>query len=190
MPAHMKDGENPWAWRADLTRMGGGEVLDTGWHATYRLLALAGDDRPVEVTAMLDNFFVKELPAEDTGSLQVRFASGAIGQILTSWAFSTVGEWHFEVAAENGALAGGGSRLVHQLHGWPSQAERTVDTAHTFTGEVTHFLDVLQNGAPNQASFRHGARVLQLTKAAYRAAEERRTMTLPEDPTADPVPAA
>ena len=38
-------GESPWAWRADISKMGGGEVLDTGWHATYRLLALAGDDR-------------------------------------------------------------------------------------------------------------------------------------------------
>ena len=190
MPAHMKDGENPWAWRADLSRMGGGEILDTGWHATYRLLALAGDDRPVEVTAMLENFFVKALPAEDTGSLQVRFESGAIGQILTSWAFSTIDGWHFEVAAENGVIAGGGTRLAHQLHGWPHPAERTVEPAHSFTGEVTHFLDVLQNDVPNQASFRHGARVLQLTKAAYSAAAEKRTFTLPEDPTADPIPAS
>lgn len=189
VPAHMRDGEDPWAWRADLSRMGGGEILDTGWHATYRLLALAGDDRPVEVTAMLDNYFVKALPAEDTGSIQVRFASGAIGQILTSWAFSTVDGWHFEVAAEHGAIAGSGNRLVHQLHRWPKPAEHPVEPAHSFTGEVTHFLDVVQNGAPNQATLRHGARVLQLTKAAYRAAEERRTILLPDDPTADPHPA-
>ena len=51
-------GESPWAWRADPQRMGGGEVIDTGWHATYRLLALA-DDRPVEVTAMMDRFAVE-----------------------------------------------------------------------------------------------------------------------------------
>ena len=76
--------------------MGGGEVIDTGWHATYRLLALA-DDRPVEVTAMMDRFAVKQLTTEDTGVLLVRFASGAIGEIITSWAFSPVGGWHFEV---------------------------------------------------------------------------------------------
>lgn len=189
VPPHMRDGESPWAWRADLSRMGGGEVLDTGWHSSYRLLALAGDDRPVEVTAMMENFFVKSLPAEDTGALQVRFESGAIGQILTSWAFSTIDGWHFEVAAEKGALAGNGTRLVHQLHGWPTPAERTFEPAHSFTGEVRHFLDVVLDDAPSQATFLHGARVLQLTKAAYRASEERRSMILPEDPLAPAVPA-
>src|SRR4029453_11940464 len=89
-------GESPGAWRADLSRMGGGEVLDTGWHATYRLLALA-EDRPVEVTAMIDRFAVKQLSAEDTGVIVVRFASGAIGEILTSWALNPVDNWHFEV---------------------------------------------------------------------------------------------
>ncbi|MEX0785506.1 MAG: Gfo/Idh/MocA family oxidoreductase, partial [Dehalococcoidia bacterium] len=66
VPIELGGGESPWAWRADPQRMGGGEVLDTGWHATYRLLALA-DDRPVEVTAMMDRFAVKQLTAEDTG---------------------------------------------------------------------------------------------------------------------------
>ena len=31
--APIGEGESPWAWRADVARMGGGEVIDTGWHA-------------------------------------------------------------------------------------------------------------------------------------------------------------
>ncbi len=189
VPAHMRDGESPWEWRADISKMGGGEVLDTGWHGSYRLLALAGDDRPVEVTAMMNTFFVKDMTAEDTGSLQVRFESGAIGQMLTSWAFNTVDALHFEAAAEHGSVAGNDNKIVHQLHRWPAASERPVTPAHTFSAEVTHFLDVVQDGIDSRATFRHGARVLQLTKAAYRASEEKRTMILPEDPTADPVPA-
>ncbi len=182
VPIDLGGGESPWAWRADPERMGGGEVLDTGWHATYRLLALA-DDRPVEVAAMMDRFAVKQLAAEDTGVLMVRFASGTIGEILTSWAFSPIGAWHFEVAAEHGTLAGGRTRLVHQLHGWPEPVEFANEPVHTFTAEVAHFLDVVQEGAPSQASFDHAARVLQLTLAAYAAAAERCVVALPEDPT-------
>lgn len=185
VPRELGGGESPWAWRADPQRMGGGEVIDTGWHATYRLLALAGD-RPVEVTAMMDRFAVKQLTTEDTGVLLVRFASGAIGEIFTSWAFSPVGAWHFEVAAEHGSLAGGKTRLVHQLHGWPEPVAFTAfpdDLPHTFASEVTHFLDVVQNGVASQASFDHAARVLQLTLAAYTAAAEHRVVALPEDPT-------
>jgi predicted dehydrogenase len=191
---HARDiggGESPWIWRADTARMGGGEVIDTGWHATYRLLALA-DDRPVEVSAMMDRFAVQQLAAEDTGIILVRFASGAIGQILTSWAFAPVGSWHFEVGAEHGSLAGAQNRLVHQLHGWPAPVEFAPFThtlALTFASEVTHFLDVVQRGAESRAPFDHAARVLQLTLGAYAAAEEHCVIRLPEDPTQPGVPA-
>ena len=190
---HQRDiggGESPWAWRADVARMGGGEVIDTGWHATYRLLALAGE-RPVEVSAMMDRFAVKQLAAEDTGVILVRFASGAIGEILTSWAFAPVGNWHFEVGAEHGSMAGGQGRLVHQLHGWPEPVEFAPFThtlALTFASEVTHFLDVVQRGEPSEASFDHAARVLQLTLGAYAAAEGHCVVALPEDPTLPGVP--
>ena len=39
-------------WRADRSMIGGGELIDTGYHPTYLLLHLAGSE-PVEVTAML-----------------------------------------------------------------------------------------------------------------------------------------
>jgi predicted dehydrogenase len=187
-------GESPWAWRADLKRMGGGEVLDTGWHSTYRLLALA-NDRPIEVAAMTERFLIPGLPAEDTGLLTVRFANGTIGHIITSWAFAPVGGWHFEVMAQYGSVAGAANRLVHQLHSWPEPAERPYEPVHTFTAEITHFLDVVQRGAESLATFDHGARVLQLTKAAYLSVAERRTVVLPENPNepgvvAEPVSAA
>ena len=191
VPRELDGGESPWSWRADPQRMGGGEVIDTGWHATYRLLALA-EDRPVEVTALMDRFAVKQLTTEDTGVLLVRFASGVIGEIFTSWAFNPVGGWHFEVAAEHGSLAGGKTRLVHQLHGWPEPVEFTKfpdDLPATFASEITHFLDVVQEGATPQASFDHAARVLQLTLGAYTAAAEHCVVALPEDPTQPGVPA-
>ena len=181
----LPPGESPWAWRSDPKRMGGGEVLDTGWHASYRLLALAGDDRPTEVTAMMERFFLPKTTgteSEDTGALLVRFASGAIGEILTTWAFATVDGWQFEVMGEHGSLAGGERRVAHQLHAWPQPAIQTHDPVHTFTEEVTHFLDVVQRGATSLAPFSEGARVLQLTMAAYTAVAERRTVTLPENP--------
>ena len=191
VPIELGGGENPWAWRADARRMGGGEVIDTGWHATYRLLALAGD-RPVEVSAMMDRFAVKQLAAEDTGVILVRFASGAIGQILTSWAFAPVGGWQFEVGAEHGSMAGAHGTLVHQLHGWPEPVEFSPFThtlALTFASEVAHFLNVVQRGEPSQAPFDHAARVLQLTLGAYAAAEGHCVVALPEDPTRPGVPA-
>jgi len=188
LPAHLATGESPWAWRSDITKMGGGEVLDTGWHSSYRLLALA-NDRPVEVSALTERFYVPGLSTEDTGVLLIRFASGAIGEIVTSWAFSTVGGFHFEVAAENGSLAGGADRLMHQLHSFPKPSVKMNEPVHTFTAEITHFLDVVQQGFQSRATFDTAARVLQLTMGAYRSAREHKVIALPEDPTQPGVPA-
>ncbi len=181
----LAPGEHPMAWRFDPARMGGGEVLDTGWHGAYRLLAMAGS-RPVEVTAMMGRLMHQGLPGEDSGSLTVRFENGAIGDLLTTWAFGLVENRQFEAAGEFGALTGGFNELLVQLHGYPAPARATWPDVHTFSAEIGHFLDVLQKGVAPIAGFAEGARVLQLIKGAYRSAAEGRTVTLPEDPLAAP----
>lgn len=183
----QEGGSRSWGWRGDLKQSGGGELLDTGYHATYRLLALA-NDRPVEVTALLSRFFQQQLKTEDTAMVLVRFANGTVGEIITSWALNVVDDRHFEVSGELGMLAGGGSYLAHQLYGWPQANRREYAGASTFTAEIGHFIDVVQTDAPNPATLDHAARALQLIKAAYRSAEEGRTVTLPEDPTQPAAP--
>ncbi|HUX86160.1 MAG TPA: Gfo/Idh/MocA family oxidoreductase [Chloroflexota bacterium] len=181
-PIEMGAGDSSWGWRSDPSKSGGGEVLDTGWHGTYRLLALA-NDRPVEVTAMTGQYFVKQIDVEDTGLILIRFASGIIGEIVTSWAFGLASGWQFEVAGEHGSLAGNARRLIHQLTGWAQPAERANEPVVTYTREITHFIDVLLRGEPVAAGVDQAIRVLQLIRGAYRSAEERRTISLPEDPT-------
>ncbi len=175
-------------WRTNIAHAGGGELLDTGYHSTYRLLALAGDDRPIEVTGFLSRFLLEGWPTEDTGQVTVRFASGAVGEILTSWALDVEGRRQFEVSAEFGALSGSSTFLNHHLYHWPSRSERTFEPIGTFTAEIGHFIDVVQRGAGNPADIDAATRVLQVIKAAYLSAKLGQTVSLPEDPAADPVP--
>jgi predicted dehydrogenase len=175
--------QRDWGWRSDIAQAGGGELIDTGYHGTYRLLSLAGS-RPVEVTAILSKFFQTGLKTEDTAMVIVRFESGAVGEILTSWALDVVGQKHFEVQGELGALSGGPRSLEHQLYGWPDSATKTFELVHSFTLEIGHFIEVLTAGAPNPADIDETARTLQVIKAAYLSADLGRTVQLPEDPTA------
>jgi len=174
-------------WRADLRQAGGGELLDTGYHGTYRLLSMAAGDRPVEVTGFLSRFLLSHLPTEDTGQVIVRFESGAVGQIVTSWAFDVVDSRQFEVEASHGALAGSQTFLRHQLYRWPAAAEMTFPKPETFTLEIGHFIDVVKDGAPNAAPIDDTIRTLQVIKAAYLSAQIGATVSLPEDPTGTPV---
>lgn len=171
-----------WGWRADIKQAGGGELLDTGYHGTYRLLALGGC-RPVEVTAVLSTFFREGLETEDTAQVIVRFESGAVGEVLTSWALDVVGARQFEVQGEFGSLSGSKTMLEHQLHKWPDSAKMHFELVHSFTLEIGHFIEVVTAGAPNPADIDETARALQVIKAAYLAADLGRTVQLPEDPT-------
>lgn len=188
-PASLAGGESAWDWRLDPNRMGGGEVVDTGWHGIYRLLSLV-NDRPIEVSAVMERYLVQRFPAEDSGLVVIKFASGQIGELLTSWAFNPVNNWSFEILGETGSLAGNSTSILHQLAGWSEPVVMKNEPVHTFAAEVSYFLDVVQDGAAPVSSFAHAARVLQVIQAAYRAAAEKRTMTLPEDPLQAAEPAA
>lgn len=177
----------PRGWRTDVKSAGGGELLDTGYHSTYRLLALAGEDQPVEVTGFLSRFHIADWPTEDTGQVTIRFASGAVGEILTSWAFDVDGARQFEVSGSLGAVGGGGTFVSHQLYGWPEAARRDIPGTHTFTAEIGQFIKVIRENASNPADVNAAIRVLQVIKAAYLSAKLGQTVSLPADPTADPV---
>jgi predicted dehydrogenase len=181
-------GGGQFGWRTDISQAGGGELLDTGYHSTYRLLSLANNDRPIEVTGFLSRFLLDGWPTEDTGQVTVRFASGAIGEILTSWALDVEGNRQFEVQAEFGALAGSATHLNHQLYGWPEASMRRFEPIASFTAEIGHFIDILRNGAPNPATLDIATRVLQVIKGAYLSAKLGQTVTLPEEATDDPIP--
>lgn len=178
----------PRGWRTDVKSAGGGELLDTGYHSTYRLLALAGNDRPVEVTGFLSRFHLADWPTEDTGQVTVRFASGAIGEILTSWAFDVDGSRQFEISGSLGALGGGATFVSHQIFGWQESARREIPGVHTFTAEIGQFIKVVREEASNPANIDMAIGVLQVIKGAYLSAKLGQTVSLPEDPSADPVP--
>ena len=170
------------AWRRDPDRMGGGELIDTGWHAIYRLLALA-DSRVTEVAALVGNHFLDELSAEDTAQLLVAFESGVQGCVVTSWAFGgRHGGWHFEVAGTDGTLGGDETRLVYAHHGadraktvrWPTSY------SETFSKEIDHFLSVVLEGAACESGWLEATRTLEVILAAYQSAAEGRFVALAE----------
>ena len=186
-PGSSGKGGDQKGWRADVRQAGGGELLDTGYHSTYRLLSIAQNDRPVEVFGVLSRFLHQNLPTEDTGQVMVRFASGAIGEIITSWAFDVLDNRHFEVSGEFGTIAGGPDYLAHQLYRWPEGARRSFPPIASFTLEIGHFIDVVKGTAKNAAPLDDTIRTLQVIKGAYLSAKEGQWVTLPEDPTGTPV---
>src|SRR5262249_52967086 len=92
-------------WRASRETMGGGVLIDKGYHPTYILLYLAGSE-PVSVTAM-SNTYVAQMDGEDTPLVLVKVANGAIGQIFTGEGFAfPANDAKFHVIGARGEIYG------------------------------------------------------------------------------------
>lgn len=165
-----------WGWRKDLATAGGGCLIDTGYHPTYRLLHVAGSPA-TSVTAVTGRYQC-QIEGEDTANVLVTFANGAIGQILTSWAFPLPhGTWQVYAFGTEGAVYAHGNRFLHVPYQGDAN-EQTLDPRNGFAEEVKHFVDCLANGtAPLQTQV-DGINVLKLILGAYEARTTGRTVGL------------
>ena len=167
-------------WRSKKETMGGGELIDTGYHPSYLLLYLA-DSTPVEVTAMLSTHRLWSMDGEDSAQVLVRFANGAIGNIVTSWAYEPpIGSWQFQVIGERGQIYGRHNVLHYQINeGAPETV--TLPEVNTFEAEIAHFVACLRNQHRPIQTEVDGIHVLKLILGAYQSQMEKRAVVLCPD---------
>jgi predicted dehydrogenase len=158
-------------WRASASTSGGGELIDTGYHPTYLLLHLAGG-QPVEATAMLSKHRLAFMEGEDSAQVLVRFDSGVVGQIVTSWAYdpAPITE-RFSAVGERGALHSDpkGTSLTLTIRDEPSETY-TFEPVNTYVAEIGHFADALIGGTRPLHTEVEGIAVLSILLAAYESA--------------------
>jgi len=158
------------AWRANLKFQGGGELIDTGYHPSYRLMHLAGAD----IAAIRGTMgrFEQLIEGEDTASVQVRFANGVIGEIFTSWAFSRpYGTHDLHVIGDLGEIFGTGSQLYYLPRGFKTPSEKILREVDTFSDQMSHFADCLLKEAKVPHGPEEGREVLKIILKASENAE-------------------
>lgn len=166
-------GTAPWtavaegSWRADLKQMGGGELIDTGYHPTYRLLFLAGGE-PTRVAAVTGTYRNRHMRAEDTATVVIGFDNGVTGLVRTSWAMETpYGHYPFHVVCEHGELFGTPTELFWKPVRFGDPAKLTFKPVDTFAAEITNFIDSIEHGVEPLQTYRDGIRVLQVIRKSY-----------------------
>jgi predicted dehydrogenase len=158
------------AWRSNMKHQGGGELIDTGYHPTYRLLHLAGGDI-AEIRGTMGRF-VQPIEGEDTASVQVRFNNGVIGEILSSWAFNRPhGTHEVHVVGDLGEVYGTGNKLYYLPRGFQMPSEKTLREADTFADQMGHFADCLLKSAKVPHGPEEGRDVLKIILKASESAE-------------------
>jgi predicted dehydrogenase len=157
-------------WRSQLKFQGGGELIDTGYHPTYRLLYLAGAD--IEAIRGTMGRYQQEIEGEDTASVQVLFKNGTIGEIFTSWAFSRpYGTHELHVIGDRGEVFGTGNLLYHLPLGFSTPSEKVLKEADNFQLQMGHFADCILKGAKPPHGPEEGREVLKIILKAAENAE-------------------
>lgn len=163
-------------WRASRAMVGGGELIDTGYHPTYMLLYLA-PSQPVEVTAMLSKHALA-LDGEDSAQVLVRFADGAVGNIVTSWAYDRpTGWWPFLVVGEHGQMYSTGNELHVELKGAEPRVSEHPEV-NAFALETADFVRCIAEGRRPMQNEEDGIRVLEVILGAYKSEDEKRIVSL------------
>jgi predicted dehydrogenase len=158
------------AWRANLKLQGGGELIDTGYHPTYRLMYLAR----ANVAAVRGTMgrFLQPVEGDDTASVQVRFTNGVIGEVLTSWAMNRpYGTHDFHVVGEFGELFGGTNKIYHLPTHFTTPSEKVLPEVDTFVEQMKCFADCILKGERPPHGPEEGREVLQIILKAAESAE-------------------
>lgn len=170
--ANWGEGGDPFrgSWRASMKTQGGGVLIDTGYHPTYRLLHLARAKVAAVQAAM--GRFRQSIEGEDSAALVVRFEDGTLGEILTSWAFANPhGTHQVHVVGEQGQVFGSGETLYRLPTGAAEPTKTLFEPVNTFEAQMGHFADCLLDGRRPMHGYEEGRAVLELILEATASAE-------------------
>lgn len=164
-------------WRGHREMIGGGELIDTGYHPTYLLLYLAGS-KPTQVTALLSKHRLHFMDGEDTAQVLVRFENGVVGNIITSWAFDPSGSTErFSVVGERGSLYSYGKELYVKMRGQEPEII-PFESVQTFVAEIADFVTCLSTGRRPIHTEAEGIQVLEIILGAYQSDAEKRIVEM------------
>jgi UDP-N-acetylglucosamine 3-dehydrogenase len=164
-------------WRHDAAQTGGGVLIDSGMHKIDLLRWIAGEVTSVQ--ALTGCYTHTAMEGEDTAVVLLRFASGAIGQVVSSWGVKR------PVREESLMLAGAGGTIwtenatlsltaaIEDAPGEIRQAEQEtfpdVTIPDSVKRTVTHFLDCIQTETSPLITPEDGREALRIAQAAYDA---------------------
>ena len=184
-------GPRPGSWWFGRETAGGGNLISLGIHLIRTLRMLAGG-RAELVFALLADMVSPEvfLDGEDTSLLSVKFDSGVIGSVVTSWATPHPGpEPRFVVYGTEGSIISERNRplVVHsrRIDGVaPAEGELRINLnpctlEETFAAEGREFVEWIRTGKSSPLEAREGRMDLEIVEAAYQSAVSGEAIRLP-----------
>jgi glucose-fructose oxidoreductase len=171
---------------ADQLRMvkslaGGGSLYDIGIYSLQAARYLTGEE-PVEVAAHIssDTSDPRFKEIEDLVSFQLRFPSGALANLSSSYSTSSIKRFQVFGSKASLILDPATDYYRHQMMVRNEKEERRVQMpeGNQFAAEMDHLSEAVTANSEPKTPGEEGLRDVRIMQAAYRAAQEGRTVSL------------
>ena len=162
-------------WRLDPALSGGGQFNDSGSHLVDIVLWITGLEAD-EASAYID---ARGAAVDINSAVSVRFTNGAIGNISIVGDQVAKGMWEdVTIAGEKGIIW-----MRQGGHVWIStedalEPQEVTDFGPSIGGKDQNLIDAILGRAEVQVPPVCGLRVIELTEAVWRAAEQRRPVAV------------
>lgn len=194
---------NPGGWFSDITKSGGGPLIDLGVHVIDIIWYLMGKPRPVSVTGNtyqklgnrsniehLSQYQAADYDptlndVEDLTNALIRFDNGA--SIFVDVSFTL----HARQDDTSVSIYGdkGGAEVEPRLtivtekhnvilNSTPQMNTTALDVVGAFHTEINHFIDCIQNGTENIAPISDGVEVMKMLNGIYESAKKGKEVIL------------
>lgn len=172
--APREDGERSWLNDPDIA--GGGFLTDVGTHRLDLLVHILGP--PCEVAAYADTDILNT-DVDDSSSLIMRFENGVHGTAEFNWNIGAPID-EFEVCGTGGRILCRGldAGELELISGDEKRSFHLPAPSITHLGLVSHYVQCLLAGQPNQLNGEEGMMTTSITEAAYVSSEQKRSITL------------
>lgn len=163
---------DPTQWRLRKKLAGGGALMDVGIYALQACRYLAGDE-PSEVTAQeVKTDPVKFAEVDETISWSMKFPSGVIASVMTTYAFNGVNS--FTAICEKGRFGMDPAYSYDGLKGWTSKPEVKIEFSAVdhFQSEMDAFAEAVLADKPFTPSGEEGLKDLLIIEAIYQSIKD------------------
>ena len=186
----------PLGWFTDLSKSGGGPVIDIGVHAIDLTWYFMGKPRPVSVTACtydkIGDYKTKGVSrwealdtdnlvfnTEDSASGFIKFENGASMSFDVSWAINGKDTGIFSDIFGTKAGASLNPFIIYgEEQGYLMDSSPVIEPQDTFANEIRHFLDCIKTGQEPMASANDGVIIQKILNGIYDSAKEGKEIIL------------
>lgn len=187
----------PLGWFTDLSKSGGGPVIDIGVHMLDLTWYLMGRPEPVSVNACvhheLGDYKTKGVSrweafdtddpvfeTEDSADGLIRFKNGASILFDVSWAINcgVSDEMNVNLYGNKAGATVFPARLYGEAAGYLSDTALKTSDPQPFSGEIRHFLDCILTGSKPLAPIEDGVTVQRILNGIYDSAASGREVSV------------